>query len=173
MTTTSGDRHGWSGAESWRDGALTDSQHFSQEHSQQHSQEKKFRGFLWGRHGATHRTTHSNTHSNTHRPRSQPCECEGPVRPRIGKGYASRRNIVLVTWRSELHHVPPPLDTLDFRAIVRMPTSLTCEFVFASCGYRQVYRVSFSVVIKTALCTLRRGGTPPPPSAPATRCGFR
>jgi hypothetical protein len=34
---------------------------------------------------------------------------------------------------------------LDFRALVRMPTPLTCGFVFASRGYPQVYRVNFSV----------------------------
>jgi hypothetical protein len=38
MTTTSGDRYGWSGVESWRNRAPTDSQHFSQEYSQQCSQ---------------------------------------------------------------------------------------------------------------------------------------
>ena len=47
MTPSSGDLHGWSEGESWRDGALIDSQHFSQDYSQQHSQEEKFRGFLW------------------------------------------------------------------------------------------------------------------------------
>jgi len=67
------------------------------------------------------------------------------VRPRIGEGGTPAGIIVLVTWRSELHHVPPPLDNLDFRALVRMPTPLTCGFVFASRGYPQVYRVNFSV----------------------------
>ena len=38
MTTTSGDRYGWSGVESSRNRAPTDSQHFSQQHSQQCSQ---------------------------------------------------------------------------------------------------------------------------------------
>src|ERR1035438_5069103 len=38
VAPTSGDRYGWSGAESSRNRAPTDSQHFSQEHSQQYSQ---------------------------------------------------------------------------------------------------------------------------------------
>ena len=61
VTPTSGDRHGWSGIESWRDDAPGDSQHFSQDYSQQCSQTSNRDGFF----GST-------THSNTHRPRSQP-----------------------------------------------------------------------------------------------------
>ena len=85
MTPTSGDRHGWSGAESSRDSALIDSQHFSQQHSQQHSQRRSPRFPLvtithWTTHSNTHSTTHSNTHSNTHRPSSQPCEWKGSTR---------------------------------------------------------------------------------------------
>ena len=91
------------------------------------------------------------------------------MRPRIGKGYACR-NIVLVTWRSELHHVPPPLDNSDFRALVRMPTPLTCGFVFASRGYPQVYRVNFSVGYQNCVMHATQGWRV---ATPATRCGFR
>jgi hypothetical protein len=38
VAPTSGGRYGWSGIESWRNRAPTDSQHFSQQHSQQCSQ---------------------------------------------------------------------------------------------------------------------------------------
>jgi hypothetical protein len=38
VTPTSDDRYGWSGVESWRNGALTDSQQHSQDYSQQCSQ---------------------------------------------------------------------------------------------------------------------------------------
>jgi hypothetical protein len=38
MATTPGDRYGWSGVESWRNGAPTDSQQLSQDYSQQCSQ---------------------------------------------------------------------------------------------------------------------------------------
>jgi hypothetical protein len=101
-------------------------------------------------------------------PGHSPVNARGPVRPRIGKGYACR-NIVLVTWRSELHHVPPPLDTLDFRALVRMPTSLTCGFVSASRGYPQVYRVNFSVGYQNCVMHATQGWRT---ATPATRCGF-
>ncbi len=67
VTPTSDDRYGWSGVESWRNGALTDSQQHSQDYSQQCSQTSSRDGFFGS-------TTHSNPHSNTHRPRSQPCE---------------------------------------------------------------------------------------------------
>jgi len=71
VTPTSGDRCGWSGVESWRDGALTDSQQHSQDYSQQYSQTRS-------RHAAEESARsgqlHSTTHSNTHRSWSQPCE---------------------------------------------------------------------------------------------------
>ena len=51
---------------------------------------------------------------------------------------------------------PRHLDNLHFRALVRMPTPLTCGFVFAS-RVIEVYRVNFSVGDKTAGCTLCRG----------------
>jgi hypothetical protein len=67
-------------------------------------------------------------------------------------------------------HVPPPLDNSDFRALVRMPTPLTCGFVFASRGYPQVYRVNFSVGYQK-LRYARYAGVAH--RHPATRCGFR
>ena len=66
--------------------------------------------------------------------------------------------------------LPPPLDNLDFRALVRMPTSLTSVFVLASRGYPQVYRMSFSVGYQNRVMHATQGWRT---ANPATRCGFR
>ena len=103
VTPTSGDRYGWSGVESWRDGAPTDSQQLSQDYSQQCSQTSSRDGGRVLRLGNSqqHSQQHSqDSHSNTHRPRSQPCEWSGSVRasrlmiglsgrPGVGKGTSS------------------------------------------------------------------------------------
>jgi len=65
---------------------------------------------------------------------------------------------------------PPPLDNSDFRALVRMPTSLTSGFVFASRGHPQVYRVNFSVGYQNCVMHATQGWRT---ATPVTRCGFR
>jgi hypothetical protein len=130
MAPTSGDRHGWSEAESSRNGAPIDSQHLSQQHSQQCSQTSP-RDDLWfdhplwkglrasATHSNTHSNTHSKTHSNTHRPSSQPCEWKGAVgATRLGIGllagteegvHAFRDHRAVVTFgvlRAKAHNDP-------------------------------------------------------------------
>ncbi len=76
MTLSSGDRQGWSEAESSRNGAPIDSQHFSQQHSQQCSQTSPRNG-LSVRRSRREGSAPPAAHSNTHRPRSRPCEWRG------------------------------------------------------------------------------------------------
>jgi hypothetical protein len=65
MTTTSGDRHGWSGIESWRDCALTNSQHFSQQFSQTSSRDA-VEGSARSGNSQQHSQQHSQDYSQQH-----------------------------------------------------------------------------------------------------------
>jgi len=82
----------------------------------------------------------------------------------------SARLVGLVTQRSGDQRFPPPLDNSDFGVLVRMPTPLTCWFVFVSRGYPQVYRVNFSVGYQNCVMHATQGWRT---ANPATRCGFR
>ena len=69
MTPTPGDRHGWSGIESWRDCALTNSQHFSQDYSQQYSQTRSrhaVEGPACSGNSQQHSQQHSQDYSQQH-----------------------------------------------------------------------------------------------------------
>ena len=65
MTTTSGDRHGCSGIESWRDCALTNSQHFSQQFSQTSSRDA-VEGSARSGNSQQHSQQHSQDYSQQH-----------------------------------------------------------------------------------------------------------